>query len=663
MSISLDDRAAVARLIYDSLSRAIPPRPRTLRQFAEEEIRIPDGVYQGALYRVDRQPVMRHYFEAMESGNYTRVFATGPTQSGKTLTCSIIPVLYHLFEFGETVVFAVPSIDMAADKWHEDILPVIRWSRYAELLPTEGRGAKGSHVTSIRFKNGATLRFMTAGGSDKQRAGFTTRVVVLTEVDGFDSASETSRETDKIGQIEARTLADPEHARVYGECTVSIERGRTWQEYINGSESKVLMRCQHCGDYVLPEREHLLGWEDADTEADAMDNAELCCPECGACWTEEDRRQGVEESILLHKGQRVENGKVVGDAFRTRTLGFRWNAAHNLFVPIREYAARMWRATHRDTIDEELAERELSQFIWAVPYRPSAVELSPLEAKEINQRRAKLPRSIVPSDATHIAMGIDVGKWRCHWSLVAWRGDRGHVVDYGEISVGADHMDADIALLTALRESRDWITEGWLCESGTKRVAPQQVWIDAGYNQGIIYQFCRESGKRFRATKGHGTAKKPGQAGAYVAPKQLGQVVRHIGEEYHIHYLKTEQVELVHINADYWKSWLQRRFATPLDSPGSISLWESNEKNIHMDFAKSLCAETAVQQFVAGKGTVETWEVKTRNKSHWFDATHLACAALSMCGATLQPRNTAQRIERAATSQRRGRPLKTTHRR
>ncbi len=114
------------RLVRDSLARAMPPKPRTLQQFAEEEIRIPDGVYQGALYRVDRQPVMRHYFAAMESGQYTRVFATGPTQSGKTLTCSIIPVLYHLFEFGETTVFAVPSIDMAADKWHEDILPVIR---------------------------------------------------------------------------------------------------------------------------------------------------------------------------------------------------------------------------------------------------------------------------------------------------------------------------------------------------------------------------------------------------------------------------------------------------------------------------------------------------------------------------------------------------------
>lgn len=651
------------RLVRDSLARAMPPKPRTLQQFAEEEIRIPDGVYQGALYRVDRQPVMRHYFAAMESGQYTRVFATGPTQSGKTLTCSIIPVLYHLFEFGETTVFAVPSIDMAADKWHEDILPVIRWSRYAELLPTEGRGAKGSHVTSIRFKNGATLRFMTAGGGDKQRAGFTTRIVVLTEVDGFDAASDTSRETDKIGQIEARTLADPEHARVYGECTVSIEQGRTWQEYINGSESKVLMRCQHCGGYVLPEREHLVGWEEAETEVEAMEESVLCCPDCGACWTEDDRRQGVEESILIHKGQRIENGKVVGEPFKTRTLGFRWNAAHNLFVPIREYASRMWRATHRDAIDEELAERELSQFIWATPYRPSSIELAPMDAKEINRRRAKLPRSVVPSNVTHIAMGIDIGKWRLHWALLAWCGDRGHVVDYGEVSVGADHMDADIALLSALRETRDWIEAGFIKEGASTRIAPQQVWIDSGYNPNIIYQFCRESGRRYRPVKGHGTAKKPGQAGAYTSPKQLGQVVRHVGEEFHIHYLKADQVELVHVNADYWKSWLQRRFSTPLDSPGSISLWDSNEKNVHMDYAKSLCAEAAVQQFVPGKGTVEVWEVKTRNKSHWFDASYLACAALSMCGASLQPKTSGQQMRAAAALKRRAKPLVSTRRR
>lgn len=651
------------RCVRDSLATSLPARLRTLREFAEQEVFIPDGVYEGAPYAIERQPVMKHYFDAMESGRYTRVFATGPTQSGKTLTCSLIPLLYHLFEYGETVVFGLPDANMASDKWYEDILPVIQRTRYASLLPTEGRGAKGAHVTAIRFKNGATLRFMTAGGGDKGRAGYTTRVVVFTEVDGFDSAGATSRETDKIGQIEARTLADPEHARVYGECTVSIEQGRTWQEYTKGTQSRVLIRCQHCKGYVLPEREHLTGWEDAENEIEAMDNAVLCCPECGAIWTEEDRRKGVEESVLVHRGQDVVRGCVVGDAPKTRTMGFRWNAAHNLFVPIREYAARLWRLTHRDSTDEENSEKEIAQYIWATPYQPPTVELAPLDAHAVDKRRAELPRGVVPDDATHVAMGVDIGKWRLHWSLVAWRGDKGHVVDYGEVSVGADHMDPDVALLTALRESRDWITAGWMKLGSGKRVAPQQVWVDSGYNPAVIYQFCRESGRRFRPTKGHGTAKKPGQAGSYVSPKQLSNTVRCVGEEHHVVWLKSERVELAHVNADYWKSWLQRRFNTPFEAPGSMSLWQSPDKNAHMDFAKSLCAEVAVQTFEPGKGTVQTWEVKVRNKSHWLDATYLACAALSMCGATLHKPQTAGAQVRHAAQQIRRRPIVSMYRR
>lgn len=54
---------------------------------------------------------------------------------------------------------------------------------------------------SRKFVNGATLKFMSAGGGDK------------------------------ITQLEARTRAYGRLKRIYMECTVSTEQGRTWQEY------------------------------------------------------------------------------------------------------------------------------------------------------------------------------------------------------------------------------------------------------------------------------------------------------------------------------------------------------------------------------------------------------------------------------------------------
>jgi hypothetical protein len=168
------------------LSQARPQRLRSMRQFAEEEVIIPDGPFAGRPFRCARQPYTGLWFDEVDSGRWTRCVATGPTQSGKTLSCFIIPLLYHLFEMGETVICGLPDMDMASDKWNMDILPVLEQSRYRDLMPQRGGGSRGGKVESVKFTNGATLKFMSGGGSDKSRAGFTSRVVVVTETDGMD---------------------------------------------------------------------------------------------------------------------------------------------------------------------------------------------------------------------------------------------------------------------------------------------------------------------------------------------------------------------------------------------------------------------------------------------------------------------------------------------
>src|SRR6187397_1637772 len=176
------------------LGQSRPRRLRTMREFAEQEIIIPDGPFQGQRFRCRRQPYTGLWFDQIDSGRWSRCVATGPTQSGKTLACFVIPLLYHLFELGETVILGLPDMDMAGDKWREDILPVIERSNYRELLPSTGGGSRGGRVESLQFANGATLKFMSGGGSNKSRAGFTSRVVVITETDGMDQAGATSRE-------------------------------------------------------------------------------------------------------------------------------------------------------------------------------------------------------------------------------------------------------------------------------------------------------------------------------------------------------------------------------------------------------------------------------------------------------------------------------------
>jgi hypothetical protein len=163
-------------------------RLRMMRQFAEQELVLPTGPHQGERFKVRTQPWTGLWLDAVDSGQWRRTNTTGVSQGGKTLIGSALPVMYHLFECRETVIYGAPTLEMAFDKWQQDVLPVIQASRYREFLPDKGAGSKGGKAVSIQFKHGPTLRFMTGGGGDKVRAGFTSRVVVITETDGLDEA-------------------------------------------------------------------------------------------------------------------------------------------------------------------------------------------------------------------------------------------------------------------------------------------------------------------------------------------------------------------------------------------------------------------------------------------------------------------------------------------
>ena len=615
-------------------ARSRPTRLRTIREFAESEITIPDGPFEGRRFSCSRQPYSRLYFEAVASGHWRRFCATGPTQSGKTLTAFIIPTLYHLFEVGETVICGLPIADMAGDKWNEDLLPAIQASRYRDLLPTMGAGSKGgtSNLTAIRFKNGATLRFMTGGGGDKTRAGFTSRVLVITETDGMDESGGNSREADKITQLEGRTRAFGDRARTYMECTVSLAEGRTWREYTGGTHSKIMLRCPHCAGWVMPEREHLTGWQDAADIVEAGEKAKFVCPSCGQVWTDEDRATANAANILTHKGQTVSpDGTIMGESPRTNTLGFRWTATNNLLVNTAVIGQDEWKGSRAGNQDN--AEKELRQFVWALPHESETVDLTSLDAMAIVKRLGDMPRGHVPTGTRKITIGVDVGKWLCHWIAVAWlENQTPRVIDYGRIEVPSNDMAEDKAIMLALRGFRDSVLkDGWESESGRRQF--DLGFIDAGNWADVVYGFCAESGTKFWPSKGYGTTQRNPQKFVQRARSECVLV----GEGFQVIRLPSEfggtgkRTLLVEVNADHWKSRIHMQLQTPVTHPGALLLFRAGAEAEHLSLAKHFVSEKKVEEFVAGRGVVTRWVAVTRN-NHWLDATALAEVAYAATG-------------------------------
>lgn len=615
---------------FDYLLDGAQAKPlRKMSEFAEQELVLPSGPFAGRRFTMDRQPFSRLWFGAVDSGLWQRYMAVGPTQTGKTLLFFVCPTLYHLFEYCETVVCGVPNRDMAMDKWNRDLKPAIERTRYAEFLPKKGPGSQGGNTMVVQFRNGAWLRFMTGGGDDKSVAGFTTRIVVLTELDGMDVASETSREADRVKQIEARAMAYGSRKRVYGECTASIEEGRIWQEYVSGTQSRIALKCIKCGEYVTPEREHLIGWQGAGDVMLAKEQASLFCPECGEAWTEPERRIAHDGAVLVHKGQKIDReGTITGDSPKTDTLGLRWNGANNFMMEMQDIAAAEWTAAN--AANEDNAEREMLQFYWARPHKPSTITDTPLDAKTLMQRTGPFDRGHVPAEAVYLVAHADVGKWLLHYTVTAFKADfTGWVIDYGVIETKTDQIGVERGILQALRDFRDKCNVGWKSASGMR--SPDVHGVDAGYQTKTVYEFIRESGNRWKPLVGRGFGQRDRQH--YHAPNANDKNVGYVGERFHFAAQPEYGVLLGFADSDHWKSVTHQRLAVPKGAQGSLVLFQADPRE-HLAIAKHWTAEKQVEEFDEYRGKVIRWH-PIRDANHWLDATYNCCVLGYYCGARL----------------------------
>lgn len=598
-------------------------RLRTMMEFAEQEIVVPSGQFEGMRFQTSRQPFSRLWFDAIDDVNghacYPEMVITGPSQSGKTLIGFVIPILYHLFERSETVIAAVPDLDMARDKWEQDIEPVLSRTRYRDQVRSsfKFRGAD-----SITFANGRILRWMSAGGSDKSRAGFTSRVVCMTETDGFDVRTSTSEEANKIEQIEARTRSYPvAKRRIYKECTPTTELGHTWARYQEGTASKIYLRCSHCTTYVFPERTDLHGWQNADTDLDALRDSAFFCPACGEAWTEQDRREANTHAKLVHRGQTIsEDGTVTGDPVQTLTLGFRWSAANNMLVPAADIGVDEWKAQRSD--DEDSQERKLSQFVWALPYKPSSEFRVQLDAETLQRRQRGLGRGQVPEGTQLVTVGVDVNIRVLHWTAICWdsRG-RGFILDYGTQAVRAGDLVYYEAIREGLNHLNSKLGNGWTNPT-VDRIA-----VDCRWETDDVIRAIRSfNDPRWRCFMGLGLGH---WARGRAVPAKISGDVIWVGDSSYDKLVQKHSAVILYADANYWKTWLHKRLAIERgeeDDPndGSITMFASTNSKEHHNFSRHLTSEREVESFEPGKGYVKTWE-PIRPQNHWLDSTYIAC--------------------------------------
>ena len=269
---------------------------------------------------------------------------------------------------------------------------------------------------------------------------------------------------------------------------------------------------------------------------------------------------------------------------------------------------------------------------------------------------------LVPKSCSFLTATIDVQKWLLYYVVTGWENDfTGFVVDYGtwpdqkqayfkyrdvRNSPGALQAAAKTAGLKAGMEAAIYHGLGQLTDQllGTEwnrdgggvmdiDLCP----IDAGYGDStdIVYEFCRQSEYSARLIPSHGR-------GIEASDDPITRWKKRPGDRFGLNWTipgsrVRRAVRHLLFDTNYWKSFLQSRWSTPMGDPGCLSLFEPKTatRKRHRMIAEQVTAENRILQ-VGKKRKVYVWRnPKRQPDNHFLDCLVGSAVAASITGATV----------------------------
>ena len=259
-----------------------------------------------------------------------------------------------------------------------------------------------------------------------------------------------------------------------------------------------------------------------------------------------------------------------------------------------------------------------------------------LTAELVASRLSGFARRQLPANTIALTAAIDLGKYRCHWAVVAWwTGGGGCVVDYGVAEVtgtdkAIDNEASEPMIYRALLNWRDELmSKNYVDATGVNRRIDFCL-VDSGTFTTAAYAFCRQAGGVFHPSKGINP----------YHPRKQSTATCLASANLHAQKFTHENLWLYELDTNHWKQFVHERFLTPpMDENnmlrrGSLSLFELDGYEKHGSYAQHIAAEELLTEFKEGKGVKTYWSVKNEN-NHWLDATYMAAAASEVCGIKL----------------------------
>jgi phage terminase large subunit GpA-like protein len=588
--------------------------------WSESVFRYPTGRSKGERYNRRHQPATAKFLEIADDSFWRRITLVAPNQAGKSL--SLVQFLCHcLFNIQEDLIFGVPDIEkMWQTKWKKDLLPVIQASpELRKLLPDEGRGTKGGVPSIVLFQNGQSFQVMGAKAGSTQRSGSTARIVLVTELKDW-GETDNDEEGTKMDQLASRTLSYQGDELLFAESTITDTKNIAWTEYLKGTQSMPHFECPGCGEFISPDRCDLIGWQDARNQLEARDKARFSCPCCGYVFEEAERKRLLQDMVVLHKGQTVDNGKIIGDPPPTTHFSYRFTAATNMFSDAGAIGQDEWEIKHeKDLARRATKNRWVSQAIFATPSDDSEFEIDPLDGNVLLQRVRSPQMGVVKAGSQYLCAGVDVRKTQVHWVVIAYGAATGPQV----VQWGVERVLQDIPFESALpivgKALQEKFREGFHVDGSTQKMSVSLTLMDSGWQKDAVRKICNQD-VFWMSVMGRGSGYLKGEK--YIAPSKLSKSVLFIGDRMHLEYIDGHWK--CQLDANRWKSKLHEALKLPPDD-GYALTFPASPDAILREYVNHLLSEKEVLQQKSGESVVIFEEVGGPN--HWLDASYYAWAA------------------------------------
>lgn len=568
-------------------------------------------------------PYMIPFSRSVHARTHKRVVQVVSAQSGKSETLLDI-IGERLSTAPVPTLYVGPTQQMVREQFEPRIMALL--DEAPALRRKVSRGKKMSKTR--KWISGVPLRLAHAGSSAALKSD-PFGLAITDEADELVKDVKNAGNPIELVDLRGDTYADFVHAIVStpskgpSEVKLDEESGlefwadvdqdevesAIWRLWLSGTKHHWAWPCPHCGEYFIP-RFKCLGWDKPigangkelpSTPVLAQKTAHLICPRNGCLIYDEDKEEMNARGVYVAPGQSVDqDGTVRGAPPESWTISY-W--ASGLCSPFKTWGERAAKYVAAVRTKDHDSIKSVMNGDFGELYAPGDGDVP--EWQEVAKLRddPDEPYQLgdVPAGVRVVTMTVDVQKTRLVYTVRGWGAEAtSWLLDAGE-------------LYGETTGKQIWEDLANLMQSTYDGMPIKLVLIDSGFRPGkkdlvpehVVYAFCRRFPHQARATKGSSTPMRKPIVASKIDVKIDGREFK-------------KGLDLLRLDADYFKSLVHQKVRWPEGAPGSWRL----PQDISDDYCMQIVSEARVKT-PAGK---VKW-VQRAKENHFLDTEAMQLAA------------------------------------